>query len=131
MPLFNLPKKEIDKKYSHKVLPPQYLPSSVAPKLYELCDTRKYKELLTAINTSDIPEDVKDFLRIGATRHVVFNYAKIADYYAHADADVQRLMEKSALVIIDMNDAIANGYVRLSNNIEKIMKETGRIANEK
>ena len=39
-------------------------------------------------------------------------------------------MEEPALVIIDINDAIANGYVKLSKNIEKIMRETGRYANE-
>ena len=37
-------------------------------------------------------------------------------------------MEDSALVILDLNDAIANGYIRLSKNIEKIMRETGRLA---
>ena len=44
--------------------------------------------------------------------------------------NIQKLMEESALVIIDINDAIANGYVKLSKNIEKIMRETGRYANE-
>lgn len=29
-------------------------------------------------------------------------------------------MEESALVIIDVNDAIANGYVRLSKGIEAL-----------
>jgi hypothetical protein len=43
---------------------------------------------------------------------------------------MQELMEKSALVIIDFNDAIANGYVKMSKNIEKIMQETGRPVKE-
>ena len=130
MALFEVEKKEVDKKYSLKVSPPQYLPSEKAPELFELCDKSKYVELMRHINTSDVPDDVKEFLRLGATRHIAFNYAKIADYYAHTTPEIQRLMEESALVIIDVDDAIMNGYVRLSENIERIMKETGRKANE-
>ena len=65
-------------------------------------------------------------MRFAATRHIVFNYSKVADYYAHSSKEVQELMEQSALVIIDVNDAIANGYLQLSKNIEKIMRESGR-----
>lgn len=130
MPLFNIQQKEIDKKYSLKVSPPQYLPSKRAPELYELFDKSKYISLLRNINTSNIPEDIKEFLRFGATRHIVFNYSKIADYYAHTSPEIQRLMEESALVIIDIDDAIKNGYVKLSDTIEKIMKETGKTTNE-
>ncbi|EEP88958.1 transcriptional regulator, partial [Yersinia kristensenii ATCC 33638] len=36
-----------------------------------------------------------------AERHTIFNFSKIADYYAHAPADIQALFEQSALVIID------------------------------
>lgn len=130
MPLFQIKRPEIDKKYSLKVSPPQYLPSESVPKLYELCDKSKYLKLLGNINRSNVPEEVKEFLKLGATRHIVFNYSKIADFYAHADAETQRLMEESALVIIDPDDAIMNGYVRLSKTIERIMRETGRRANE-
>ena len=37
---------------------------------------------------------------------------------------MQRLMEQSALVIIDIDDAIANGYVRLSTTIDKLIEES-------
>ena len=80
------------------------------------------------IRSSNLPEAEKQFLLLAATRHIVFNYSKIADYYAHSNKNMQELMEDSALVIIDLDDAIAKGYVRLSKNIEKIMKETGRLA---
>jgi hypothetical protein len=36
---------------------------------------------------------------------------------------MQELMEKSALVIIDFNDAIKNGYVQLSNEIEELFED--------
>lgn len=112
-----------DNKYSRAVKIPQYEPSKIAPHLEELCDKRRYTELLRHINTSDIPEDVKEFLRFGAARHLVFNYAKIADYYAHADKEVQELMEESALVIIDLDDAIANGYVKLNTRMKELIEE--------
>ena len=112
-----------DKKYSTKVNIPQYLPSKIKPKIWQLCDKTKYNELVRNIATSDISEEEKEFLMFAATRHVVFNYAKIADYYAHASAEMQRLMEESALVIIDVDDAIANGYMRLSKNIKKLLED--------
>lgn len=123
--LFSVSKNnDADKKYSTKVDIPQYLPSKIKPNLWELCDKTKYNELVRNIAISDIPDEVKEFLMFAATRHIVFNYAKIADYYAHANADVQKLMEQSALVIIDVEDAIANGYMRLSKNIKKLLENS-------
>ena len=122
--LFSVSKNDdVDKKYSTKVNIPQYLPSKICPKVWELCDKTKYNELVRNIAVSNVPDDVKEFLMFAATRHIVFNYAKIADYYAHADADIQKLMEQSALVIIDVDDAIANGYMRLSKNIKKLLED--------
>lgn len=117
---------EEDDKYTKKVDIPQYLPSAICPNMIELVDDRKYKELLRNINNSGVREEEKQFLRLAATRHIVFTYSKIADYYAHASKEMQELMEQSALVIIDIDNAIANGYVKLSKNIKEIMNETGR-----
>ena len=100
------------------------------PRLDTLVDKAKYNELIRDINASNVSEQEKEFLRLAATRHLVFTYSKIADYYAHATPEMQRLMEKSALVIIDIDDAIANGYVKLSESIKKIMDETGRQAGD-
>jgi len=54
------------------------------------------------------------FLIVAARRHTVLHYNKIADFYAHADAKLQALIEDSALVIIDFNKAIELGYVKLA-----------------
>lgn len=87
--------------------------------LGDLVDTRKVDELLTEIDLAeDVPEEVKSFLRKAACRHLVFNYRNIAEYYAQAPKQVQDLMERSALVIIDYNDAIANGYAQLKEALE-------------
>jgi hypothetical protein len=48
---------------------------------------------------------------------VQFNYQLIAEYYAHCDSEIKSLFEQSALVIIDYDDALKNGYVKLSQKI--------------
>ena len=113
-----------DIKYSKKIEVPQYLPSKVKPHIISLMDIEKYSKLIRNINTSSVSEEEKKFLRLAASRHIVFNYAKIADYYAHASKEMQELMEQSALVILDIDDAIANGYVKLSKDIEKLINDS-------
>lgn len=123
---------EEDAKYSKKISIPQYLPSRNKPDIRMLYNNDKYIKLCHKIsNATNITEDEKRFLMFAATRHIVFNYSQIADYYAHSNKEMQELMEESALVIIDFDDAIANGYVKLSKNIEEIMKVSGRVAEEK
>ena len=109
--------------YTTKVNIPQYLPNCKKPHVTELCDRDKYNMLIYEIKKANIPSDVKEFLLLAATRHIVFNYSKIADFYAHSDSKIQRLMEKSALVIIDFNYAIKNGYAELSKDIENMKDE--------
>ena len=53
----------------------------------------------------------------------MFNYRKIAEYYANADKEMQKLMENSALVIIDYENAVANGYVKLSERLKEMCSE--------
>ena len=108
-------------KYSKNVKIPQYEPQGDLPEISDLVDCGKQKELVEEIERADIPQDVKDFLKLAAQRHNVFNYRNIAEFYVHQSAEVQRLMEKSALVIIDVDDAIANGYVRLTSTIAEIL----------
>lgn len=125
MKLFDLPE-ERDLTYTAKVNVPQYLPSQEKPDILSLCDQRKVLKLIDEINASNVTEDEKKFLLKAATRHYVFNYSKIADYYAHSNKEMQELMEKSALVLIDFEDAIANGYVELSDFIKNLMETTGK-----
>ena len=124
--LFFVPVKDAmgdDKKYSRAIKIPQYNPSEEVPKLESMLDLEKYSKLIYAINKSNVSEEEKKFLRFAASRHIVFNYALIADYYARASAEMQYLMEQSALVILDINDAIANGYVKLSEKMKQLVEE--------
>ena len=111
--------------YTKKIQIPQYVPKNEKPSIESLTDYTKYSKLIRDINNSTVSEEEKKFLKFAASRHIVFNYSKIADYYAHASKEMQELMEQSALVILDIDDAIANGYVKLSKNIEKILEESG------
>jgi hypothetical protein len=60
---------------------------------------------------------------LAAQRHNVFSYSKIAEYYAHANEEMQGLMEKSALVIIDFDKAVENGYTKLSQKVISMYEE--------
>lgn len=113
---------EQDDTYTDKTNIPQYDITGDVPALSELVDEQKTKELLEEIENSDLAYDEKQFLIKAAQRHLVFNYKKIAEYYAAASEAMQELMEKSALVIIDYNDAIMNGYTKLSEKIQKLME---------
>ena len=111
--------------YSTKAERPQYSITGENTTIDELIKTEKYNELIEKIEKSGVTDKQKDFLIKAATRHLVFDYAKIAEYYANQNKEMQELMEESALVILDINNAIKDGYVELSKDIEKLMKETG------
>lgn len=106
-----------------KVDIPQYQITGECPKLQDCVNLAKVKELIQEIENADISYEQKEFLINAAQRHLVFDYAKIAEYYAHQDKTMQELMEKSALVIIDFNDAIKNGYTELKQNIMEFVED--------
>lgn len=109
---------DTDKKYSTKIEAPIYEPKNVKPHLLELVDNSKSKRLISKINDSSLSDDEKLFLIEASKRHNIFNYEKIADYYAHSTPEMQNLMERSALVIIDFDKAIQYGYVKVCNEIK-------------
>jgi hypothetical protein len=108
-----------DQKYSKKIEAPIYEPRHDKPHLMTLCDATKTKRLIREIDASHLLEDEKEFLRAAAWRHAVFHYERIADYYAHSGPETQRLMEQSALIIIDFDKAIEQGFVQLCEDIRK------------
>lgn len=110
-----------DDTYSNSTSIPQYEITGECPPLQALVDEDKYQELVRKIReTKDIDEGVRQFLLKAATRHLAFNYKNIAEFYANASAEVQELMEDSALVIIDIEDAMRNGFVMLNGDIEAL-----------
>lgn len=109
--------------YTREVNIPQYEPSGDDPAIDSLVNKEKAQSLIDEINDSSLPEAEKEFLKMAAYRHLAFNYKMIADYYAGASEEMQDLMEKSALVIIDYDDAIANGYTRLNYEISEMFDD--------
>lgn len=122
----------IESMYNFKVNIPQYEPTT-PPKngVRDCIDTTKAKELRKKIKcATNITEDEELFLIAATTRHYKFNYGKIADYYASASPEMQRLMEDSALVIIDIDDAIAKGYTSLNKKVKDIITQRVGVNNE-
>jgi len=114
---------KVDDTYTQKVDTPTYEPSGEEPPLDNLYDRSKTDALLDEIEAADVPAPVKSFLRAAAHRHTEFQFDEIADFYAHASPEVQRLMEASALVIVDFEDAIDEGFVRLSESVRETLKQ--------
>lgn len=114
---------ESENNYSKKIAAPIYEPKNEKPDYLSLFNNERTNELIQEIQESNIPQSEKDFLTIAATRHTVFNYERIADFYAHSSLEVQKLMEESALVIIDFQKAIELGYVKLSEEIANLYNE--------
>lgn len=112
-----------DNKYTMETKIPQYQITGECPDISEMIDTGKSDDLIAEILEADgITDEEKQFLIEAARRHTVFNYRNIAEYYAHANPEMQNLMERSALVIIDFDNAIANGYASLHAEMLDIME---------
>ena len=105
-----------DNNYERKIVAPIYEPQDGDVSLSDCYCTSKVDLLVSAIDEAEISEDVKSFLKVAAYRHTKFNYEKVADYYAKAPKEVQKLMEDSALVIIDIDKAIEGGFVKISKD---------------
>jgi len=125
--MFDIPKEykhKIDAKYTSEINVPIYEPGPCKPFVQELTDTSKRHKLTRDIEMSGVSKEEKTFLIQAAQRHIVFDYHKIADYYAYASVEMQSLMEDSALVIIDFKRAIELGFVKLSDEIaEQFMED--------
>lgn len=118
--------KQDDNNYKREIVTPVYEPTGEDVPLSECYNMEKTDSLLQSIDEAEIPADVKSFLRVAAYRHTAFNYERVADYYANAPKEVQQLMEESALVIIDFNKAVENGFVKITRDfLDEYGKEYG------
>jgi len=117
----DIPKdEEQDEAYTTKIESPIYEPKNERPNESGLYNTKVYDRLIKEIDLSNLRDEEKEFLKLAATRHVEFDYRKIADLYAHSSNELQNLMENSALVIIDYDKAIELGFVKLFHELETL-----------
>lgn len=103
--------------YTQKVEAPTYEPTGEKPDVKDLFNSEKTSALIDEINAAEISDEERAFLLLAAGRHTAFDFEMIANYYAHSDETVQQLMENSALVIIDFNKAIEQGYVIMGEKL--------------
>lgn len=99
---------------------PQYEPVGPCPAVDDLRDETRADAIRAEVQAADIPDDIRGYLLAAAARHTVFNYRRAAEFYPHATPEVQALMEASALVIIDVGDAVARGFAKLSDALTGI-----------
>lgn len=109
--------------YTKDIKAPVYKPTDEKPEVKELYDTNKVDKLIDKIKAIKLHRTEEAFLIYAAYRHTVFDYSKIANFYAHSSKEVQELMEQSGLVIIDLHQAIENGFVSLTKNLNEIYNE--------
>lgn len=109
---------EKENPYNSNIAAPTYEPKNEKPSSFELLNNKKTSELIEKINLSGVTQDEKSFLIKAAERHCIFDFSKVADYYAHSNDEMQDLMEQSALVIIDYDKAIENGFIQISKEFE-------------
>jgi len=116
--LFDAIQDDSDNKYTDKIKTPVYEPTQdEPPELSELYDTEKYQKLIAAIDSADVSGDLERFLRFAAQRHIVFDYENIAEYFAHADGEIQELIELLTLVIVDYDQAVEQGFVTFADSV--------------
>jgi hypothetical protein len=121
--MMDIDNEEKDNIYSRKIEPPIYEITGENPPISALVDTTKADKLISAITQSELPDNEKTFMIRAAYRHDVFNFSKIAEYYAHSGSKTQEHMEASALIIIDIHRAIEDGYSQLAHEIEAQFRE--------
>lgn len=117
----------LSENYTHKVEAPIYTPKGEKPDIGELVDPSRAENLIREIESAKLPKEVEQFLKTAASRHFVFNYEKIAEFYCHADKKTQELMENSALVIIDFKKALQLSYAKLREEVVSSLEaESGK-----
>jgi hypothetical protein len=112
-------KTEEDSPYSRKIEAPIYEIQGDKPELKDLFNSTKTEAIIKKIKESDLSDIEKHFLTLAAYRHTVFDFGKIAEYYAHSSDKLQSFFENSALIIIDFEKAIEQGYVQMCEDVRQ------------
>lgn len=122
--LFDVDSNYDNNRYTNIIPKIQYVPKTrCKPSEISLYNLEKYNDLVKEIKSKNLDSEIEKFLLYSATRHIVFDYQQIAEYYSHSDKEVQELMEKSGLVIIDFEDAMENGFIKLQKNLMELYNE--------
>jgi len=111
-------------RYSRKFYTPIYEPKGDNPKITDIYNTEKRDSLLKEIEEDkDLPDEMRKFLQASAERHVSFDFSKIAEFYSHLPIKYKSHFENSALVIIDYDKAIRNGFISYEKEVDYSREE--------
>lgn len=107
---------EPDDRYSQNVGHVDYEPSDRVREPSELYS--RPKDYSDEIEALDAPEGIKELCRLRNAWLAEFDFAKIADYYCNqATPEVQRVFERLALVLLDRDQLIENGFADLLGDV--------------
>ena len=105
--------------YALGVNHPIYEIKGEKPTIAQCINLDEVKAKIAAIDVAEIPEETKEMLRAAAYRLADINFKNMAEFYAHADAETQRLMEEQCLV----EKAIENGWVKMDAKFQKLYEK--------
>ncbi len=109
-------------KYVRTLASPVYKVRGKKPSFKQMYDTTRADAARERIKATGLDVPTKKFLLEAAGRLAEFNFANIAEFYAHSEKPVQELMEDLALVIVDADRAIELGYLTLTKEISGLVK---------
>lgn len=87
----------------------------------ELYDDMKIQELISWICLVFFEFDIEKFFLCVVECYMVFNFSRIVDYYVYVFFEIQCFFEELVLVIIDYQQVIENGFVRMMQCMVEIM----------
>ena len=113
--------------YTKKIKIPKFEPNDDNVALEDCINVDRYIVLLKDIDrlckNNKITEEEAKFLKLCATRWIKFDYENVAQYYAtKASKEFQKCLEKSAMVLIDIDKAFENTIIASRDYIENISK---------
>ena len=106
--------------YTQNTQTPIYEITGDCPSLDNCMNTEKVNELIKEIENADISSEQKMVFKCRAYMFADIDFRNFAEYYAHQSKEVQQIMEKLALVIVDFGAAIENGFVKMDKKIREI-----------
>jgi len=114
---FEIEENELDEKYTEKIGEVIYEPKETNHNPNDLfIKENKFDKDIEKIKNNEI----KEMLKLRTAFFTTFYFSKIADYYAYqANNNEKKIFEKLALVLLDKNQLIENGFSDLIDKIGK------------
>ena len=103
-----------------------YEPADEKPEAFEMYDLSETQSLQRELNKLNIGVELKEMLEAAAYRFAVFDYSKIADYYANGTDQEKEAIELLEMVIVDHGGKIEKAATRFVDDSEREMSYARR-----